>query len=518
MDPRWVGRWRHGGRRAGVRDIQSGLIEQLEARSLLTGLVELDLAPLIDLDGNGLVVAIQVVVVGRTKPSAWVGLDQNADGKVDRLTRAGGDGRFQFKLRLKIGDNVVKARAWANGRPLGEAALTVTHADAVLNWNATALATIRSEGTPPPVAARALGMTHVAMHDAFQAVARHYQPIAVSAGGPACASARAAASQAAFEVLSSLYPDQRAVFEASLQEALAVVPDGKAQAAGIKLGTRVGQGVLAARANDGSDASVTYVPGTQPGQWVPTPAAYAPPLLPQWGYVQPLGIASVDDFSVADFPALTSEQYAAEFEQVKQYGRTTDSARTDDQTAIAHFWANGAGTFTPPGHWNQIATQASLARRLSFAQNIRLFAMLDAALCDAGIVAWNIKYDTSCWRPVTAIQEASGDGNNLTEAEPGWTPLLNTPPFPTYVSGHSTFSGAAQAVLDHFVGPHYAFTAPGDPTEGLPERSFSSFREAAEESGISRIYGGIHFQADNVEGLRVGRAVGLAVLQRFRRT
>jgi membrane-associated phospholipid phosphatase len=229
--------------------------------------------------------------------------------------------------------------------------------------------------------------------------------------------------------------------------------------------------------------------------------------------VKPFAMTSASQFLPPPPPALDSAQYAAELNQVESLGAVNSTTRTSDQTAYAHFWADVQGwTFTPPGHWNQIAQDAAMSSHLGLEQETRLFALLDVALADAGISAWDAKNVYNRWRPVTAIRQADTDGNPLTTADPTWTPLWVTPPFQSYTSGHSTFSGAAQVVLESFFGTHYAFTDTGDPTQHLAPRHFTSFAQAADEAGMSRVVGGIHFMSDNLAGLAEGRAVGHWVL------
>src|SRR5207244_12414108 len=154
-------------------------------------------------------------------------------------------------------------------------------------------------------------------------------------------------------------------------------------------------------------------------------------------------------------PALTTDAYAAAFNEVKDLGGdgiTTPTSRTAEQTTIAKFWADGVGTETPPGHWNTIAENVTQARGNTLVENARLFALLDLALADAAIVAWDCKYAYNFWRPITAIRAAETDGNPATDRDSSWTPLLATPNFSSYVSGHSTFSSAAAAVLTDFFG------------------------------------------------------------------
>ncbi|MCI0539608.1 MAG: vanadium-dependent haloperoxidase, partial [Verrucomicrobiales bacterium] len=176
------------------------------------------------------------------------------------------------------------------------------------------------------------------------------------------------------------------------------------------------------------------------------------------------------------------------------------------------------GTETPPGHWNRVAQQLAERKGLSLLESARLFALLNLALADAGIVAWDAKYAYDWWRPITAIRAADVDDNPATELDPTWTPLISTPPFPEHVSGHSTFSAAAAVVLAAFHGSdQFAFTVPSDGLFGLA-RSFNRFSEAADEAGRSRIYGGIHFQAANIEGQKAGRQVGEYVVGNYLRS
>jgi hypothetical protein len=194
--------------------------------------------------------------------------------------------------------------------------------------------------------------------------------------------------------------------------------------------------------------------------------------------------------------------------EVRELGGRDSRTRTADQTEIAKFWADGAGTSSPPGHWNRIAQALARDRRLSSFETARLFALLNATLADAAVCCWECKYRHALWRPVDAIRES--DDEELRDT--AWLPLLPTPPFPSYTSGHSSFSGGAATVLASFFGSdRIAFEST---SEGLPgvTRSFTSFSAAADEAGRSRIYGGIHFEFDNSVGLAVGRAVADQVM------
>ena len=233
--------------------------------------------------------------------------------------------------------------------------------------------------------------------------------------------------------------------------------------------------------------------GTGPGAWEPTPPAFAAYLLPQWGFVAPFAMESSDALRPPGPPPLDSAEWAADYNEVKALGAAVESTRTADQTEIARFWADGAGTETPPGHWNHIAQDVAAAQGNTLEQNARLFALLNLALADAAICAWDAKYAFNFWRPVTAIRFGDTDGNDATAADPTWSSFIATPPFPDYTSGHSTFSGAAARVLARFFGrDDIAFVTGSDALPGVT-RSFAGFAAAAAEAGVSRIYGGIHY-------------------------
>jgi hypothetical protein len=216
-------------------------------------------------------------------------------------------------------------------------------------------------------------------------------------------------------------------------------------------------------------------------------------------------------------PAMDSAQYASEYNQTKQIGSLNSTTRTADQTETALFWADGGGTYTPPGHWNQIAEQVTVKQRTSLVDNARLFAALNISLADAGISCWEAKYTYKSCRPITAIRNGDNDTNPLTVGDTTWQPLIVTPPFPEYTSGHSTFSGAASTVLASFFGANYSFSTN---SLGLPgtTRQFASFSQAADEAGMSRIYGGIHYMSANLAGLDAGRKLGSYVVNNFVKT
>jgi membrane-associated phospholipid phosphatase len=421
---------------------------------------------------------------------------------------------FNATTLAKVADSTAFAFPFAGGVTVAGStpeAITLANADAVVGWDAIALNAIRVDKTPPPKAARALAMMSAAVYNAVNAIVPLHAFYHDTPTLQPTADMTAAASQAAHDVLVSLFPAQTATFDAALATWLGKVPAGTGETAGVTLGQQTAANIIALRANDGANTTVTYTPGTNPGDWQPTPPANAPALLPQWPNVVPFAMTAGNEFRPAGPPALTSQAYADALNEVQAIGSATSTTRTADQTNIALFWADGGGTFTPPGHWNQISQDVSLLRGQSLAENAQMLFALNAAEADSGIAAWDAKFTYNFWRPVTSIRNAGADGNAATTADLAWTPLLVTPPFPSYMSGHSTFSAAASTVLSGFFGADLPFTDHGDPNQTLT-RSFTSFTAAANEAGLSRIYGGIHYSFDNTDGLATGHSIGQLVV------
>lgn len=380
-------------------------------------------------------------------------------------------------------------------------------ADVVTDWNQVLLDAIRTSRTNPPRATRAMAMMHVAIFDAVNGIDRQYEPYHVTDLGPVGASLEAAAAAAADRVLVALYPDLEATFTARLMQDLAAVPAGPAKDAGIAWGEQTADAIMALRSQDGADQAVSYEAPVGASWWVPTPPAFAPALLPDWPYVTPWALQSGSQLRSPGPPLLTDAGYVEAFREVRSLGRSDSAVRTADQSEIALFWNDGVGTQTPPGHWNDIARLLALERGSSLLDNARLFALLGITVADAAIVSWDNKYHYGHWRPYTGIVMADLDGNPLTAPDPTWSSFITTPPFPSYTSGHSTFSGASGRLLADFFGSdQIAFNAVSDGAPGAV-RSYFSLSQAAEEAGQSRIYGGIHWQYENRDGLASGRAL-----------
>jgi hypothetical protein len=366
------------------------------------------------------------------------------------------------------------------------------------------LVAIKAEKTAPPVAARNLALVHVAIYDSVALATGEYRSFRASLRPPVGADPAVAAAIAAHRVLVDLYPCRTDDFDAVLDDTIDHVPEGPAKTRGIELGQAVAEKLLKWRAGDAKVAAKhTYKPGEGAGRWRPTPPARAEPLLPGWGNVPCFAVADLSKFRPPGPPALDSKAYVESFQRVRTLGSATSTERTKEQTEIARFWADGEGTVTPPGHWNRIAQSVATAKKLKLTETARLFALLNVAMADAAIVCWDCKYRFDFWRPVTAVREVDAD----------WTPLLPTPPFPAYTSGHSSFSGSAASALASFFGTDKVrFSSSSDGLPGVT-RSFESFSAAAEEAGMSRIYGGIHWSFDNTDGLACGREIAEHVVK-----
>lgn len=391
-------------------------------------------------------------------------------------------------------------------------------AGSITDWNQQLLDSIRAGKTNPPFATRQLALLHTSQYDAVIGILGGYERYHATGNPAAGASAEAAAEAAGYQILSALYPSRQAFFDDLYQSSVGALPDGQAKNDGIAWGAEVAQQILALRQNDGSTNTVTYNPPLGATWWVRTPPAFAPPLLPQWPYVQPWTLERGNQLRSPGQPVSpTSDAYLKPWVEVYLLGDVDSAVRTADQSEIAVFWNDGAGTQTPPGHWMSIAQGVAQQYNLDLRDSARLFALLSLTVADAAIVSWDNKYHFHNWRPVTAIHNADLDGNPHTFQDKTWSSFITTPPFPTYTSGHSTFSGSSAELLRRFLGTdNYAFSIGSDGTPGVT-RSFQTLSQAAAEAGQSRIYGGIHWQYDNTDGLAGGRALAGYVYANFLR-
>jgi hypothetical protein len=379
-------------------------------------------------------------------------------------------------------------------------------ADEVTDWNGVMLrATLTAPVTPAPISTRMAAIVQAAVFDAVNGIERRYTSIYVEPGAPAGASERAAAVQAAYAALLSLYPAQKPQLDIERTASLAAITDSNdAVQAGLSWGQSVADQIVAWRNQDGfSNAPPPYEGGTQPGQWRPTPPAMAPGLAPQLATTTPWVMSSPSQFRTQGPVAMTSDQYTADFNEVESMGSATNSGRTADQTLYATFWQAG----NPPDYWDQVVTTLAAQHHFAMWRTAWLLALVNLGMADAMIGCWDAKYTYSFWRPITAIQLAGSDGNDATVANASWTPLITTPAFPEYPSAHSCASGASGRILSKIFGEETSFNVVSNAMLGV-SRQFHSFSAALEEVMNARVFGGIHFRTATVDGTALGIAVG----------
>lgn len=372
--------------------------------------------------------------------------------------------------------------------------------EAVARWNSYAISVLLP--TNPPELTRSLAMTHIALHDAANAVRPKYERYAYHVTEDTGADPSAAAAVAAAEVLKHRRPAKTAAIDALLAVDLATVSNPERLQNSIYVGQAAAAAIIALRANDGSaSAATSYTPGAEAGDYQPTAAIV---LLPGWGNVTPFAMAAGNQF-VGDGPnALTSAEYAADYNEVKDYGSATSTVRTEDQRAEARFWIEN-----PPTVFNRVAQREIINQDLDLWQAARGMALTQIAFADAIISTWNAKFTYNFWRPITAIRNGDADGNDATIADPTWTPLNVTPPFPEYDSAHAVVAAASATVLTDVFGP-VAFTETSTATGVV--RTYYSWFHAAETSTDSRIWGGFHFRHSCEDGEASGLALGQYIM------
>lgn len=379
---------------------------------------------------------------------------------------------------------------------------TTAQADVITDWNVTALAT--TEPISPQAETRALAMVHAAMFDAVNATARSHSPLVAQLDAPVGSSVEAAAASAAHGVLLALVPARKAALDSALAVTIAKIPDAAARDGGSAVGREAAAKVVAARSADGSDRNPEYTPQSGAGKWQPTEPGSLPFPSVIWADVKPWILKSGSEVPAPGPLALDSEQYLHELNEVRRIGARNSTERSADQTAAAVFTL-----IRPMQLWSAAARATATAKGTNVFDNARIFALMSVAAADATITGWTIKRQYLSWRPITAIRQSGKD------ADPGWQPLLHTPPHPDYVSGHCVQAGAAAQVLRAvFNGEGVPFTAVyGNASTGMT-RSFTGFTQAEEEIGDARVWAGVHTRSSDDHGGIVGRKVADLVLER----
>jgi PAP2 superfamily protein len=379
--------------------------------------------------------------------------------------------------------------------------------NSVLYWNNQVLDATRLSRNPPPPAAVFFAAYHVAIFDAVNGITRTHQGWLVNDAAPAGADLDAAVAGAAHTVLLAYWSQSTNPhnLEVAYQTALAKIPEGQPKTDGLAWGKHVADLVIAARANSGYNKPIPGKYSSQePGKWRETPSGFRPPTVPFFAKVTPFVMTSCDQFRAPPPLAINTKEYADEIAYVAKVGARDGAERTEYETLSTPFWSDDLGTNTPPGHWNSIASEIASSRNLSVPETARLFALLNLAEADAGISCWDTKFFYSTWRPETALRELDQKLNPHAEPKPDFIPNMTSPSFPSYTSGHSTFSAAGARILALFFGSDdIEFTVKSD---GLPGavRTFNKFSDAQREVGMSRVMGGIHTMKDNIEGQNAG--------------
>jgi hypothetical protein len=381
----------------------------------------------------------------------------------------------------------------------------------VTRWNA--IATEAFPLQPGPILdGRAFAIFHAAIHDAANGVERRYEPYTADLASPG-ASVEAAVASSARDVLVALAPDHRARVESEYAAALAAIPDGPAEDDGVALGVqcarqpgppgRRGVPVGPFPPGTGPITEPPYVPTGRPGEYDFTPPFDRPPLgpvalFPGWGRLERFAVG-LERLHLHGPDALRSRRYTRDLEYLKSIGSLNSTTRTADQTEIARFW------FEPLDTWYRIATTVIRRKQLDTWQPARILMLMSFAVADADILVFEAKYRYRFWRPYTAIRRAGEDGNDATEPDESWLPLLWTepdvlpplfliPPIPEYPSSAAIVSAAAAEVLSRHLGDRHRLEAASTTLPGVTRR-LRSFTHAARETRRSRVYGGIHFVA-----------------------
>jgi membrane-associated phospholipid phosphatase len=366
--------------------------------------------------------------------------------------------------------------------------------NAVIDWNQIMLTTFAAAvpAVAAPPGTRLGAIVQAAVFDAVNGIDPQYTPIHVAPAAPDGASAQAAAAGAAHTALVAMFPAQSATLDADLAASLAAMNGSNTGIAkGLAWGNSVASQVLAWRKTDGfSTVFPAYVPGTLPGDWQPTPGGSGDPKFRSLAVTTPFALTSPSQFRPGGPPALTSALYLQDFNEVKAFGNTTSAVRTPVQTETAKFWQDDTVTDI----WDRVADTLAVEHHYNLLRSARLLAFVDVALADAAIAVWDAKNTFNFWRPVTAI------------GDPTWAPLLTTPYFQEYPSGHSGASSAAATVLASFFGNETEFTLTSN---GLPNvtRSFTTFSSAVAQVADARVFAGFHFRFSCSDASSMGAQV-----------
>ena len=387
--------------------------------------------------------------------------------------------------------------------------------DPIAAWNQISENAVKAGKDPLPVTSVELAIVQLAIYDAVESIDGRYEPYYTRVPG-ASGSLSAAAAKAGHDTLVGLFPAQSAALDAAYADFLATNGVDPLDP-GTAVGAQAAANILALRANDGRFPlnPPPFLGSTAIGQWRPTPSllpgpppTLQPGLTPWLAGVRPFTMHSGSQFRVDPPPDLTSKQWADDYNETKTVGSLTSTTRTAEQTEIGYFWADSG-----PLLWQNALRYISGTYLHDIGDSARMFALADAALADAQIACWDSKYFYNYWRPITAIRLGDQDGNRATVVDPDWQPLINTPNFPEYPSGHADVSGAVSHMLRLFFGRDELTFQMTTTNTLAPQktRTFTRFSQAEHEVINARVYVGIHYRNSDTtaraQGVRVANWV-----------
>jgi len=355
------------------------------------------------------------------------------------------------------------------------------------------------------------GILHITIYDTVEAlVPGRARPYVAHVPERPGASAAAAVATAVHHVLATRIPTQQGFLDTTYNTYLDGVGEGRAKQEGIALGAQVAEEILAWRANDGFGATPRWqqpMPG--PGVWEPSIAG-APPGDLILTEVRPLSLRSRDQFRPGPPPALESDRYAEDFDEVKRFGRADSQDRSTLQTETARFWSEQTGQ-----QLNRALRQLAVARNLDLLGTARMLAVAHLSGADAALACWDAKYYYNLWRPFHAVPRADTDRNPATTADQTWTPLINLS-FPEYPSGHACVSGAITRAVAWYFGTHNVSMTINSLAAGAgPARTYPNLAAVRADVAEARILSGLHFRFSMEVGDRLGARVARWVTARF---
>jgi hypothetical protein len=376
---------------------------------------------------------------------------------------------------------------------------TTAHGDVIMDWNAKADALAAEKQLLNAPNTRGQAMLHIAMFEAVNAIDRRYAPYKLNLTADKATSREAAAAAAAYDVLLALHPDKKADLDATLAASLSGIADNEAKSKGIELGKRAAAEVIAMRENDGSNTPEGYRPATTAGVYVPTTI----PIESTSPKVKPFVMASASQFRAPPPPALTSETWTRDLNEIREIGSSASAKRSPEQTTIARFWF-----FTGPRTYNAIVRQVATNRKMDLVDCARLYALTSIATADAFTAVFDAKYAYNLWRPITAIRNADLTSNPATPREASWQPLGTTPMHPEYPCAHCIVSSAVSTVLQNVAGNEVGEITLTSPTAPGVTRKWTRLQDYSDEVSSARIYAGFHYRFSTEAGREMGKKIG----------